>query len=302
MDGILIIDKPQGFTSFDVVAKARGMLKTRKVGHAGTLDPIATGVLPLFVGRATKCMDLLPIQTKEYTAVFQLGYTTDTLDSTGTVLSRSPVESSKEDVLRALEAFRGDILQVPPMYSAIQINGQRLYDLARKGIEVEREKRPVHISQLELIASNEVAHEYTIHVACSKGTYIRTLCADIGEALGCGATMTALRRTNASGFLIGQAITLAEAQELANLGTLADRLLPIEQVFQSLPSLTLLEGRQETLYCNGAFTPVQPQQLPEDLSGDITVYSAKGEFIGLCHADPLTSRIHSTKFFRINQD
>ena len=200
MDGIIILDKPEDFTSFDMVAKMRRLLGTRKVGHAGTLDPMATGVLPIFVGRATKCCDILPNQNKRYTAAFQLGYTTDTLDATGRVLTRTEVSATKEDVEKALESFRGEIMQLPPMYSAIQINGKRLYDLARQGIEIEREKRPVTIMELNLLSADDTQHIYQIDVACSKGTYIRTLCADIGEALGCGATMTALRRTEAAGF------------------------------------------------------------------------------------------------------
>lgn len=204
MDGIIILDKPEDFTSFDMVAKMRRLLGTRKVGHAGTLDPMATGVLPIFVGRATKCCDILPNQNKRYTATFQLGYTTDTLDATGRVLTRTEVSATKEDVEKALESFRGEIMQLPPMYSAIQINGKRLYDLARQGIEIEREKRPVTITELNLLSADDTQHIYQIDVACSKGTYIRTLCADIGEALGCGATMTALRRTEAAGFSIAE--------------------------------------------------------------------------------------------------
>ena len=212
MDGIIILDKPEDFTSFDMVAKMRRLLGTRKVGHAGTLDPMATGVLPIFVGRATKCCDILPNQNKRYTATFQLGYTTDTLDATGRVLTRTEVSATKEDVEKALESFRGEIMQLPPMYSAIQINGKRLYDLARQGIEIEREKRPVTIMELNLLSADDTQHIYQIDVACSKGTYIRTLCADIGEALGCGATMTALRRTEAAGFSIADSITLEEAR------------------------------------------------------------------------------------------
>ena len=170
MDGIIILDKPEDFTSFDMVAKMRRLLGTRKVGHAGTLDPMATGVLPIFVGRATKCCDILPNQNKRYTATFQLGYTTDTLDATGRVLTRTEVSATKEDVEKALESFRGEIMQLPPMYSAIQINGKRLYDLARQGIEIEREKRPVTITELNLLSADDAQHIYQIDVACSKGT------------------------------------------------------------------------------------------------------------------------------------
>ena len=250
MDGIIIMDKPEDFTSFDMVAKLRRLLGTRKVGHAGTLDPMATGVLPIFVGRATKCCDILPDQNKRYTATFELGYTTDTLDATGRVLTRTPVQAGKAQVQAALEQFRGEIMQLPPMYSAIQINGRRLYDLARQGIEIEREKRPITIHHLELLEADEQENRYVIDVACSKGTYIRTLCADIGEVLGCGATMTALRRTQAAGFSLADSLTLEQAEQLAEQGKLTEHLLQVETVFESLPKIVLCAA-QERMYRNG---------------------------------------------------
>lgn len=301
MDGIIIIDKPEDFTSFDVVAKMRRLLGTRKVGHAGTLDPMATGVLPIFVGRATKCCDILPDQNKRYTATFELGYTTDTLDSTGRVLTRTPVQSNRADLLAALDSFRGKIMQLPPMFSAIQINGHRLYDLARQGVEIEREKRPVTISHLELLQSDESAHRYVIDVACSKGTYIRTLCADIGEALGCGATMTALRRTRAAGFDLEDSLTLEQAEQLAQQGKLSERLLPIARVFQELPALTLCAA-QERMYRNGVrldLKRLDGMQALGDWSGDLRIYAESGTFLGISYADREQGLLQTRKLFAI---
>lgn len=301
MDGIIILDKPEDFTSFDMVAKMRRLLGTRKVGHAGTLDPMATGVLPIFVGRATKCCDILPNQNKRYTATFQLGYTTDTLDATGRVLTRTEVSATKEDVEKALESFRGEIMQLPPMYSAIQINGKRLYDLARQGIEIEREKRPVTITELNLLSADDTQHIYQIDVACSKGTYIRTLCADIGEALGCGATMTALRRTEAAGFSIADSITLEEAEKLSEEGTLAERLLPIRTVFESLPALHLA-SRQQTLFQNGVkldLARLNEMKTMQGYTGDIRVMGEDDVFLGISVADWENGELKMKKLFSI---
>lgn len=234
LNGILCIDKPQGFTSFDVVAKLRGIAKTRRIGHAGTLDPMATGVLPLFLGRATKACDLLPDQDKRYTAVFRLGLETDTLDITGTVVSEHPVEVSEAQVREAASRFTGEILQVPPMYSALKVGGKKLCDLARQGVEVEREARPVRIHRLEFLSCDSAAQTYTIDVACSKGTYIRTLVADIGRVLGCGAVLTALRRTEAAGYDLGGCVTLEEVQGCADAGRLPDLLRPVSSAFGRL--------------------------------------------------------------------
>lgn len=301
LDGIIILDKPEDYTSFDMVAKMRKLLGTRKVGHAGTLDPMATGVLPIFVGRATKCCDILPDQNKRYTATFQLGYTTDTLDATGRVLTRTEVTATKEDVQKALEQFRGEIMQLPPMYSAIQINGKRLYDLARQGIEIERERRPVTITSLELIDRDEQNNAYVIDVACSKGTYIRTLCADIGEALGCGATMTALRRTQAAGFSLEDSITLEQAEQLSAQGTLAQRLLPIETVFASLPALKL-EGKQQTMYQNGVkldLARLDGMQTMKDYTGDLRVIGEDGIFLGVSYPDWDEGLLRMRKLFAL---
>ena len=189
MNGILCINKPQGFTSFDVAAKLRGMLKTKKIGHAGTLDPMATGVLPVFVGNATKACDIMPDSSKAYRASFRLGEQSDTQDSTGTILKTAEVNCTAADIEALLPKFRGEIMQIPPMYSAVSVNGKRLYELARQGIEVERESRNVTIYSLELLNFDEETQSGTLKVACSKGTYIRTLCEDIGNYLGTGGTL-----------------------------------------------------------------------------------------------------------------
>ena len=301
MDGIIIMDKPEDFTSFDMVAKLRRLLGTRKVGHAGTLDPMATGVLPIFVGRATKCCDILPDQNKRYTATFELGYTTDTLDATGRVLTRTPVQAGKAQVQAALEQFRGGIMQLPPMYSAIQINGRRLYDLARQGIEIEREKRPITIHHLELLETDEQENRYVIDVSCSKGTYIRTLCADIGEALGCGATMTALRRTQAAGFSLADSLTLEQAEQLAEQGKLTEHLLQVETVFESLPKIVLCAA-QERMYRNGVrldLARLDGMPALGNWAGDIRICGEDGTFLGVSYADWQQGLLCTRKLFAV---
>ena len=298
MDGILIIDKPEGFTSFDVVAKMRGMLRTRKVGHAGTLDPMATGVLPILVERGTKCCDILPCQDKRYIATLKLGVLTDTLDSTGTVLETRPVSVTKEQVEEVLKDFVGEIMQVPPMYSAIQINGQRLYDLARQGIEVEREARPITIYHCNLLGKGPEENEYIIDVACSKGTYIRTLCGDIGEKLGCGVCMTALRRSEAAGFSLSESITLEEASRLAQEGTLQEKILPVEQVFRSLPAVKLSE-KQSKMYRNGV--RLDCARVHGAVAGtDLRVFGHDDTFLGVAYVNE-ENGLCSRQLFAINK-
>ena len=197
MNGIILVDKPKDFTSFDVCAKMRGILKTRSVGHGGTLDPMATGVLPIFVGRATKCCDILPISDKTYIAGLKLGITTDTEDITGAVLAQSDVKITKDQLHKVVGSFVGNISQVPPMYSAVKVNGKKLYDLARQGITVERKARSITIYSINILSEDYEKNEFILEVSCSKGTYIRTLCSDIGRALGCGGTLFSLRRAMA---------------------------------------------------------------------------------------------------------
>lgn len=235
LNGIIIIDKEPDFTSADVVAKMRGICGQRKIGHTGTLDPAATGVLPVCLGNGTKLCDMLTDQDKEYVAELLLGVETDTQDTTGQVLTERPVEVSEEEVRAVCMSFVGDYSQVPPMYSALKVNGRRLYELAREGKEVERKARPVVIRELEILELGLPVVK--IRVLCSKGTYIRTLCADIGEKLGCGGTMQSLRRTRAGMFCLDQAFTLGQLQELKDAGRLTEALLPVESCFQDYPVL-----------------------------------------------------------------
>ena len=275
-NGILCIDKPKDFTSFDVVAKMRGITRIRRIGHAGTLDPMATGVLPLFFGNATRAVDISPIQDKEYIATFRLGITTNTEDITGETISVSEVSATKEDVLKTLPLFSGEQWQTPPMYSAIQISGKRLYDLARQGIEIEREKRKITIYEIELISCEEIANEYTIRVKCSKGSYIRTLCADIGEKLLCGATLTALRRTMAAGFTLESCLTIMQAEELMKQGKLD--IMPVEKVFETYPTVKLSEA-QSRRFANGGALDINRIHKPD--AHICRVLSFESEFLGL---------------------
>ena len=271
MDGIVIVDKPQDWTSQDVVSKLRGVFKTRRIGHGGTLDPMATGVLPVFVGRATRGVEFFEHAEKTYEAVLQLGLATDTEDITGTVLKENEVNISEAQFLSALEAFRGEIQQIPPMYSAIKIGGQKLCDLARKGREVERQKRTITIHRLECLEFSGNTARLLVH--CSKGTYIRTLCKDIGEALGCGGCMAALRRITAGEYDIEHSVPL---QTLIDSEHPETYLLPVDSMFLAHPAVTLTE-KQEKCCRNGvAFTC----NLPE---GTYRVYAGNGEFLALSH-------------------
>lgn len=261
LNGILCINKPEGFTSFDVVAKLRGILKTRRLGHAGTLDPMATGVLPVFAGLATKACDILPDSDKTYEAGFRLGVTTDTQDSTGKTLCERSAESiTAQDIENALTAFRGDILQLPPMFSAVQVNGQRLYDLARKGIEVERTPRPVTVYEAVLLEYTPETRTGKLRISCSKGTYIRTILHDLGEVLSCGGIMTKLVRTKAAGFTLSDCTTFEELQKMN--GDFSGILLPIEKLFADLPAVWLDE-EQTRLYKNGVKLDLARLNLPE---------------------------------------
>jgi tRNA pseudouridine55 synthase len=235
VSGVLIIDKPQGWTSHDVVAKLRGILGEKRIGHGGTLDPMATGVLPVFAGRATRAVEFASETEKEYIATLRLGLTTDTQDITGTVLEERPVKVTAERLERALAPFRGEIMQVPPMYSAVKQDGKKLYELARAGIQVDRRPRRVTIHSLEL-GEQISSVEYVLRVVCSKGTYVRTLCHDIGQALQCGAAMSALRRTRAGGFGLDGAYTV---EQVASSPQPRSLLLPVDVCFARYPSLTV---------------------------------------------------------------
>ena len=272
-NGILIIDKPAGWTSMDVCAKVRGILREKRVGHGGTLDPMATGVLPVFVGRATRAVEFAEKGWKEYAAGLRLGVSTDTQDVTGTVLETRPVTAGREDVEAALAAFRGDIQQVPPMYSAVKIQGKKLYELARRGKEVERKPRPVTIRELELLEA-ESGTDYRLRCLCSKGTYIRTLCHDIGQRLGCGGTLYSLRRTMAAGFTLAEAVTLEEVQDRGEA-----LLQPLDGLFAQYPALTVRSpGQEKRVRCGN------PVTLPGTADGTYRVYGQTGDFLCLSQA------------------
>ena len=274
-NGIIVIDKPQGWTSMDICAKLRGMYREKRIGHAGTLDPMATGVLPVFIGRATRAVEFADKGDKEYVAGLKLGIITNTQDTSGEVLESHPVNVTPEQLEEALVKFRGDIEQIPPMYSAIKVNGKKLYELARKGKEVERKPRPVTIHALTL--EEQIApDEFVIRVRCSKGTYVRTLCHDIGQALGCGGTMSSLRRTMAAGFTLEQAVSLDTVQNSEDRISL---LLKVDAYFSEYPALTVA-GSAEKKLRNG-MTLVMPQLEP----GQYRVYGESGEFIALCAAN-----------------
>lgn len=298
LNGIICVNKPQGFTSFDVIAKMRGILRLKRLGHAGTLDPMATGVLPVFVGKATKACDIIPDHDKTYKAGFRLGFTSDTQDSSGKMVECASADGvTAESIEAALTDFRGDIMQIPPMYSAVTVNGQRLYDLARKGIEVERKPRPITVYSLELTAFDESAHEGTLEISCSRGTYIRTIINDIGEKLGCGAVMTSLVRTAACGFSLSDCVSLEELQENADSGNSAEKLLlPIDKVFGEYPSVTFNE-HQEKLYRNGVKLDIKRMGGGIKRGGIHRVFGADKSFIGLGIADPDTMEFSVYKNF-----
>ena len=279
MNGIVIVDKPQDWTSQDVTSRLRRVFNTRRIGHGGTLDPMATGVLPVFVGRATRGVEFFEHAEKTYETVLKPGLTTDTEDITGTILSELEVSLSEEDVLRVLPQFRGEILQVPPMYSALKVNGQKLYDLARKGKEVERQPRPITIHELTFLGMCEEG--VRLRVKCSKGTYIRTLCKDIGQALGCGGCMAQLRRVSAGEYTIEEAVPL---QTLLETGSPEQYLRNVDTMFREHSAVTLTE-KQELRCRNGNSFSVN---LPD---GTYRAYSQTGEFLMLAS---VTSGVMST--------
>ena len=293
MNGVIVMDKPRGFTSFDVVALMRGVCHERKIGHTGTLDPMATGVLPLLLGTATRALPFLGDTDKEYEAGFRLGFATDTLDTTGKTVAESPVRATREQVEAVLPRFRGEIFQTPPMYSAVSVNGRRLYELARQGVEVEREKRPVTVFRLELTEFDEPSQSGRLLAACSKGTYIRTLCADIGEALGTYGVMSALRRTRAAGFTLGGAVTPDEAKALAARGLLEGRVLPVEALFAALPEVRV-SAAQAVRVSNGGALDLERTELRgghATQGGRYRILSPEGAFLALGEAGETELRI-----------
>lgn len=296
INGIIVVHKEAGFTSHDVVAKMRGICGQKKIGHTGTLDPMATGVLPVCLGSATKLCDMLADKDKEYEAGLLLGVETDTQDVTGRILRERAVEVREEEIRRCAASFVGEYLQVPPMYSALKVNGRKLYELARAGKEVERAARPVTIHGLEIL--DIALPVVSMRVSCSKGTYIRTLCADMGERLGCGGTMKSLVRTRVGGFLSESAVTLGELQERKDKGCLRESVVPTDRVFGDCPALHVC-GDGCRLLENG--NPVLPGQTLEGVIHApgvwVRMYGRDGEFAGIYAYEPAGKRYRPVKMF-----
>lgn len=297
MNGILCMNKPQDFTSFDVIGKLRGILHMKRLGHTGTLDPMATGVLPILVGTATKACDILPNQDKTYQATVVFGKATDTLDIWGKPLQDYPEQHVTEAALRAiLPEFLGDITQLPPMYSAVSVNGKRLYELARKGETVERPTRTVHIDAITLDAFDETQQTATLTVSCGKGTYIRTLLSDIGQRLGGDAVMTSLTRTAACGYPLQECLTFEQVAAAMADGTLEEHLLPTDSLFSSYPKLRL-NAAQERMFCNGVKLDLNRLRNLQPDQDIYTVYGATGTFLGTALADRTQQELRIGKRF-----
>lgn len=294
MDGIINIYKEQGFTSHDVVAKLRGILKQKKIGHTGTLDPDAIGVLPVCLGKATKVCDLLTDKNKTYEAVLQLGVVTDTQDLSGVVLEEHLVDCKKEEIIEAVMSFVGPYAQIPPMYSALKVNGKKLYELAREGKEVERKARQVEIFEIIIEDIDEETHTVKMSVACSKGTYIRTLCHDIGEKLGCGGAMASLKRTKVSSFLLKDSIKLSEVEQFVKEGTIEQHVIQVDTLFQDLEVLEVKADYQKYVD-NGNKLEVSflVSEGSDNIFGKISleikkeyrVYDAEKRFVGIFEAE-----------------
>lgn len=288
MEGIIVLDKPQDFTSFDAVAVVRGLMRERRIGHTGTLDPMATGVLPLLLGRATKAVSLLPETAKTYEASFRFGEAYTTGDVTGEVIKTDETPVLRAALETALDSFRGDILQVPPMYSAVSVNGQRLYKLARQGIEVEREARPVHIAELTLLEYNENEKTGKLHVTCSKGTYIRTLIEDIAQKCGTVGAMTALRRTAACGFTLADAVSLDTLKAMKESGESFDEILrPVEKLFSMFTAVSVTPAQAQR-YLNGGALTISRCRAPKIAMPEgtqVALYEDGEKFLGLARAE-----------------
>lgn len=270
MNGIILVDKPKDWTSHDVVAKLRGVLHERRIGHSGTLDPLATGLLVAFVGRATRAVEFAEADSKEYLAGLRLGVSTDTQDITGNIVAESAALPDEAALREAIGRFIGDIEQIPPMYSAIKIGGKKLYELARRGESVERAPRKITVSAIDIAGRD--GDDYILNISCSKGTYVRTLCSDIGEALGCGACMSSLRRTRAGVFSVDDAHSLADIEAAVREGRLSDIILPVDTLFASFPKLTVSQSAAKRLK-NGNIIKISAED------GEYKVYSDSDEFL-----------------------
>lgn len=300
MNGIIPVNKPEGWTSFDVVAKLRGILRIKRLGHAGTLDPMATGVLPVFVGKATKACDILPVDEKSYIAGFKLGITTDTQDSTGTVLLQNKAAVSMDKLAQVSSEFLGDIMQLPPMYSAVSVGGKRLYELAREGKIVERQPRLRRVNSIEILEYNEQTRGGKMQVSVSKGTYIRALINDIGDKLGCGGIMTSLVRTSSAGFELSQSYTLEQIQQYADEKKLSEIILPIEKAFDKAYDKIVLNSHCTPLYKNGVKLRCRQIGIDDAVKQNgktLCVYGADGMFLGLAQVDGEQGLIRIKKNF-----
>ena len=297
MDGIIVINKPEGYTSFDVVSVMKKLFSQKKVGHAGTLDPIATGVLPILLGSATKAQDMFPNSDKEYIAEFKLGITTDTLDITGKALTQSNIYVNKFQVEEALKYFKGNIKQIPPMYSALKKDGKKLYELAREGIEVQREQRNITIKEIELMDFNEQEQTGVIRVLCSKGTYIRSICDDLGSNLGCGAIMTNLKRTMACGFKIDESLTINKARKLSEIGKLNEKVIGIDKIFMMYRYVNVSEA-QAKRFKNGGSLDLLRTNIKNNYRDKekFRVYN-KEKFLGLGIASKVEEQLLIYKLF-----
>ena len=271
--GIINVYKEAGYTSHDVVAKLRGICKQKKIGHTGTLDPDAVGVLPVCLGNGTRLCDMLTDRSKEYVAVLRLGIVTDTQDLSGKVLKESEVKVSPEEVRNTILSFQGDSMQIPPMYSALKVDGKKLYELARQGKEVERAARPITVYAIEIL--KESHPEYTIRVECSKGTYIRTLCHDIGQALGCGGVMASLTRSRVGEFRIEEAHTLGELQKYADGDRLGELVVPVERMFEGLPKITVKESARKALQNGNQMKSSDFAEWNKDANASLTLYDGR---------------------------
>lgn len=284
MNGIILVNKPENFTSFDVCAKMRGILHIKRIGHAGTLDPMATGVLPVFVGKATKACDIMPDSSKAYRANVKFGVETDTLDRTGTVTETFEKKITESDIISVLPKFKGEITQIPPMYSAVKVNGKKLYELARQGKTVERPERKVTIEKLELEKFDEENQTAVFYIECSSGTYIRTLADDIAKAAGSGAYLTDLVRTKAAGFDISQTFTLEQIQQMADENRVEDAIISVDKIFSDMPKITL-SAKQTVMYKNGVKLYLKNIKDLKNGVEKYTVYSDKNEFLGIAKTD-----------------
>ena len=299
MTGILPVKKPQKFTSFDVIGKLRGVTRTRKIGHSGTLDPMATGVLPLFFGGATKCCDILPNEDKRYVADVKFGIITDTQDVFGRVLKENESDVSKEEFEHVMLEFIGKQMQTPPMYSAVKVNGRPLYDLAREGKVVERAQKEIEVYDIKLLEFDEHAQTARIEVSCGKGTFIRTLINDMGETLGCGASMSALERTMAAGFDISECYTIAEVEEMMQNGTFEEHLIPIERIYSDLPRLVLSDF-DKRLYRSGVPLELQKRGWG-GIPGNIAVFDESGMLLGISFMDEEANELKLRKMLNTDK-